>query len=235
MICECCPNKSVGIFGKNNSPLCADCRDEQEFCKCGVKCVDCLLPTLIIEMVEQRGKCEDCSVKLSGDDEGDKCQDCQEQYDLLICGCCNQRVKQDGCGDMVNHGCCSDGACDQEPKIEILCGECGTWDEEEQVWRCPDCQEEAEEHVRNTEHSVRPCETCDKTAWRKSRGATKADDVFQKVHGCIVCQDCFEENKKEELPPGRVTLEMLLEHVKKLQKEDPKKYEELNAKFQKCA
>jgi hypothetical protein len=26
-------------------------------------------------------KCEDCSVKLSGDDEGDKCQDCLEQED----------------------------------------------------------------------------------------------------------------------------------------------------------
>jgi len=190
--------------------------------------VGCLLPTLIIEMVEQRGKCEDCSVKLSGDDEGDKCQDCQEQYDLLICGCCNQRVKQDGCGDMVNHGCCSDGACDQEPKIEVLCGECGTWDEEDEVWRCPECQEEHEEEEWEKREKC-PC------------GLTLSDDdmALEKVHDVRLCEGCFEENKKaheeEELPPGRVTLEMLLEHVKKLQKEDPKKYEELNAKFQKCA
>jgi hypothetical protein len=40
--CICCPDKpSVGTYGKNNDPLCAPCRDEQQYCSCGVKSVDC--------------------------------------------------------------------------------------------------------------------------------------------------------------------------------------------------
>jgi hypothetical protein len=110
-----------------------------------------------------------------------------------------------------------------------MCKDCGTWDEEDEVWRCPDCQEQHEAKVEWEKREKCPC------------GLTLSDDnmELEKVHDVRLCEGCFEENKKaheeEELPPGRVTLEMLLEHVKKLQKEDPKKYEELNAKFQKCA
>jgi len=218
--------------------------------------VGCLLPTLIIEMelplmcgacaeptrADGIGKsanigcCEDCDIRVMCKDCGTwdeeqeiwRCPDCQEEYDLLICGCCDQRVEEDGSGNMVNQGCCSDGRCEHEPKIEVLCGECGTWDEEDEVWRCPECQEEHEEEEWEKREKC-PC------------GLTLSDDdmALEKVHDVRLCEGCFEENKKaheeEELPPGRVTLEMLLEHVKKLQKEDPKKYEELNAKFQKCA
>jgi len=147
---------------------------------------------------EQRGTCEDCPAKLSGDDKGDRCQDCQEQYDLLICGCCDERVENSGFGSSVNQGCCSDGACGHEPKIEVLCGDCGTWDEEDEVWRCPDCQEEHEEHLRIHRILIRgdplPCETCKKPVWSNN-------DVYQKIHDCIVCQDCFDENEKAHEPP----------------------------------
>lgn len=33
------------------------------------------------------------------------------------------------------------------------------------------------------------CETCTKPVWSNN-------DVYQKVHDCIVCQDCFDENEK---------------------------------------
>lgn len=34
------------------------------------------------------------------------------------------------------------------------------------------------------------CETCTKPVWSNN-------DVYQKVHGFIVCQDCFDENEEE--------------------------------------
>jgi len=239
--------------------------------------VGCLLPTLIVEMVEQRGKCEDCSVKLSGDDEGDKCQDCQEQYDLLICGCCNQRVKQDGCGDMVNRGCCSNGDCNQEPPIESMCGQCGTWDEEEQVWRCPDCQEQYDllicgccdqrveedgsgnmvnqgccsdgrcEHEPKIEVLCGECGTWDEEdeVWRcpdcQEEHEEETDDGFEDCecgythHYEDKCpnETTAKHYKKNEerLSSVKIDLEMLIEHLKKLQKEDPEEYDRLNLIF----
>ena len=72
-----------------------------------------------------------------------------DEEDKPICGCCDEALLNEGCGDLVNRGCCSDGACDKQ--IEALCGECGTWDEEDEVWRCPDCQEEHEkDHKKPT-------------------------------------------------------------------------------------
>ena len=43
------------------------------------------------------------------------------------------------------------------------------------------------------------CETCTKPVWSNN-------DVYQKVHDCIVCQDCFDENEKAHKPNygGRV-------------------------------
>jgi hypothetical protein len=233
-----------------------------------------------------------------------------DEEDKPICGCCDEELLNEGFGNMVNMGCCSDGRCAHEPQIEALCGDCGTWDEEDEVWRCPDCQEqhEAEKHnddPPSCEKCKQPCwsnndcwqmidgcavcqdcfdENEAKVEWEKREkcpcGLTLSDDdmALEKVHDVRLCEGCFEENKKahedrvvprfnfsysdgdvrgcdiygqwwvrvksdkwdwdykkEEQPPGKVTLEILLEHVKKLQKEDPKKYEELNAKFQKCA
>jgi hypothetical protein len=177
-----------------------------------------------------------------------------EEEDKPICGCCDEVLLNEGCGDNVNRGCCSDGDCNQEPPIEALCGSCGTWDEEDQVWRCPDCQEEhenekweddalvlelnhgncendgrhpktndedwalfleafirpisySEDKYRRLEKRLQerchrnlvrgdpmPCETCTKPVWSNN-------DVFQKVHGCFVCQDCFDENEKAHEPP----------------------------------
>jgi len=122
------------------------------------------------------------------------CEDC----DGPECGCCEEKLLNQGCGDIVNRGCCSDGACGHEPPIEALCGSCGTWDEEDEVWRCPDCQEEHENQ------SAPPCEICKKPVWSNN-------DVYQKIHDCIVCQDCFDENeeahKKEEDGDGFVVCE----------------------------
>jgi len=140
------------------------------------------------------GCCEDCDIRVMCKDCGTwdeeqeiwRCPDCQEQYDLLICGCCDQRVADSGCGDMVNHGCCSDGRCEHEPKIEVLCGECGTWDEEDEVWRCPDCQEQHEAKVEWEKREKCPC------------GLTLSDDdmALEKVHDVRLCEGCYEENKK---------------------------------------
>ena len=41
-MCICCPHKTAfGTYGKNNDPLCEECKDEQEYCSCGIKLVDC--------------------------------------------------------------------------------------------------------------------------------------------------------------------------------------------------
>ena len=121
-----------------------------------------------------------------------------EEEDKLICGCCDEELRGTGFSNMVNMGCCSDGRCEHEPQIEVLCGECGTWDEEDEVWRCPDCQEEHEEKLRIHRILIRgdplPCETCKKPVWSNN-------DVYQKVHDCIVCQDCFDENEKAHEQP----------------------------------
>jgi hypothetical protein len=132
-------------------------------------------------------KCVGCHELKSVGIEEDGAWICEDCDDGGVCGCCDQRVENSGFGSSVNQGCCSDGACGHEPKIEVLCGDCGTWDEEDEVWRCPDCQEEHEA-------AAQPCETCKKPVWSNN-------DVYQKVHGCIVCQDCFDENEEAHEPP----------------------------------
>ena len=44
-----------------------------------------------------------------------------------------------------------------------------------------------------------PCETCKKPAWSNN-------DAFQKVHGCIVCQDCFDEHEEEHALEKKINL-----------------------------
>ena len=112
-----------------------------------------------------------------------------DEEDKPICGCCDEALLNEGCGDIVNRGCCSDGACDKQ--IEALCGSCGTWDEEDEVWRCPDCQEEHEQQKHNDEPPA--CETCKKPVWSNN-------DTWQIIHGCAVCQDCFDENEEAHKP-----------------------------------
>ena len=68
------------------------------------------------------------------------CEDC----DVYECDCCQEKIVDFGQDKRANRGSCSDGNCKHEPPVESLCGQCGTWDEDDQVWRCPDCQEEHE-------------------------------------------------------------------------------------------
>jgi len=126
------------------------------------------------------------SVGVQEDDEW-ICEDC----DGPECGCCDEKTLNQGCGKMVNRGCCSDGDCNQDPPIEALCGECGTWDEEDEVWRCPDCQEEHEAEIEWEKREKCPC------------GLTLSDDdmELEKVHDVRLCEGCFEENKKDHEPP----------------------------------
>ena len=239
----------------------------------------------LIEMLYNRMSDDDLIELAAEEDKDDEseCADCD------ICG--TEVTNSGGFGDgRVHVGCCTDGRCPHT--VEIMCGNCGTWDEEDEVWRCPDCQEQHEAEKHNDDPPS--CEKCKQPCWSNN-------DCWQMIDGCAVCQDCFDENeakvewnkkaheeednpicdccveyrkktrfipqfnwsysdgdergcdiygqwwvrvksdkwdwdyKKEEQSPGKVTLEILLEHVKKLQKEDPKKYEELNAKFQNCA
>ena len=71
-----------------------------------------------------------------GDD--DICLDCYVEHEDNICDCCGCLVDEE---EMM--GCCQDGNCGFD--VEHLCKECGTWDKEEEVWRCPQCQEEHED------------------------------------------------------------------------------------------
>ena len=42
LMCICCPHKyAINTYGKNNDPLCKECKEEQEYCSCGIKQVDC--------------------------------------------------------------------------------------------------------------------------------------------------------------------------------------------------
>ena len=169
------------------------------------------------------------------------------------CGVCYEKTRSDGRGRDANIGCC-DGC-----HIRVMCKDCGVWDEDDEVWRCPDCQEEheneiweddalvlelnhgncendgrhpktndedwalflesfirplsySEEKYRRLEKRLQerahhimvrndplPCETCKKPVWSNN-------DVFQKVHGCIVCQDCFDEHEKEHALEKKINL-----------------------------
>ena len=113
------------------------------------------------------------------------CVSYEIEEDKLICGCCDEATNDDGIGGSANIGCCED--CD----IKRMCKDCGTWDEEDEVWRCPDCQEEHEHQKHNDEPPG--CETCKKPVWSNN-------DTWQIIHGCAVCQDCFDENEEAHKP-----------------------------------
>ena len=52
--------------------------------------------------------------------------------EIVTCECCKEDIEQN-----YNMGCCKDGDCPH--KVEVMCRDCGTWDEEEEVWICADC------------------------------------------------------------------------------------------------
>lgn len=115
------------------------------------------------------------------------CEDC----DGPECGCCEEKLLNQGCGDIVNRGCCSDGRCAHEPPIEALCGSCGTWDEEDEVWRCPDCQEKHEED----EEEGCGCGVCSRCVADDTCAAQCGDKGTITVVGkdgtsSLVCKDC---------------------------------------------
>jgi hypothetical protein len=69
------------------------------------------------------------------------------------------------------------------------CGECGVSTSGRKIrglWNNTLCEKCGEEDVEDDPPS---CETCKKPVWSNN-------DVYQKVHNCIVCQDCFDENEK---------------------------------------
>ena len=68
-----------------------------------------------------------------------------------VCDCCQEKIVDFGQDKRANRGSCSDGNCKHEPPVESLCGQCGTWDEDNQVWRCPDCQEENDDDEKEPE------------------------------------------------------------------------------------
>ena len=207
--------------------------------------------------IYKMSKCVGCNeIKSVGVQEDDEwiCEDC----DGPECGCCGDKTLNQGCGKKVNHGCCSDGDCNQDPPIEALCGECGTWDEEDEVWRCPDCQEEEDGRPQK-------CDRCDKTFTGSGFGddeyagtcnsdnpnrTCRFPDPMKDFHLCgecmgygmededdgeVICIVCREDaKKKERLPSVKINMETLLEHTRKLQKENPEEYDRLNLIFQKC-
>lgn len=97
------------------------------------------------------------------------------EEDQPDCEVCHEKTLSDCRHENV--GCC-DGC-----HIRVMCQDCGMFDEEEKVWRCPDCQEK---------HNDEPpaCQTCKKPCWSNNDG-------WQMIHGCVVCQDCFDEHEKE--------------------------------------
>ena len=72
---------------------------------------------------------------------GDYCRPCGKRHDISVCDVCDAppacECGEDDDGRIV--GCCNDGDCPKN--IDVMCQECGTWDEKDAVWRCPDCQE----------------------------------------------------------------------------------------------
>jgi len=133
--------------------------------------------------------------------------DIYNEEDKPICGCCDEALLNDGCGMMVNRGCCSDGDCDKQ--IEALCGECGTWDEEDQVWRCPDCQEKHENNdycpacneLTNTKNycGSRTCCVClEMTFCEKCVKDYEDKDCSHEWKTHCVCVKCAGDYKKED-------------------------------------
>ena len=150
----------------------------------------------LIEMAaESQRECVGCGERKSNGIEEDGewiCEDC----DGPDCDCCGESLLNQGCGKMVNRGCCSNGDCARG--VEALCGECGTWDEEDEVWRCPDCQD----YHENQKHDKQPpaCQTCKKPCWSDD------DEVQFVIHGCAVCKECFDEHEEEHALEKKINL-----------------------------
>ena len=108
------------------------------------------------------------------------------------CGVCYEKTRSDGRGRDANIGCC-DGC-----HIRVMCKDCGVWDEEEEVWRCPDCQD----YHENQKHDKQPpaCQTCKKPCWSDD------DEVQFVIHGCAVCKECFDEHEEEHALEKKINL-----------------------------
>jgi hypothetical protein len=94
------------------------------------------------------------------------------------------------CGETNNEqmaGCCNDGDCPHN--IENMCMACGTWDNEDEVWLCPDCDNwEGDPAMRNV------CYNCHAAAPRRCAGG--CDDYICDYHLCYgddgnLCKGCW--------------------------------------------
>jgi hypothetical protein len=123
------------------------------------------------------------------------CQQMLSERGKSDCEVCYEKTRSDGCGRDANIGCCDD--C----HIRVMCKDCGTWDEDDEVWRCPDCQEEHEYEKQEERDNDEPpaCQTCKKPCWSNNDG-------WQIIHGCAVCQDCFDEHEEEHALEKKINL-----------------------------
>ena len=111
-------NNLDDLYTTNNGDCCPECYDDHkdEFCdECGY-------------LLDDGCDCDS--------DSEDSCscpsdQDCECGVDCDICN--------DEYSDEHIVGCCNNGSCPHN--VENLCKKCGNWDEKEEVWRCPSCNE----------------------------------------------------------------------------------------------
>ena len=106
--------------------------------------------------------------------------------EIAVCDCCSDTHKKE---HLV--GQCLDGKCPDS--VDSLCKDCGTWDAEAEVWRCPDCQEK---HVgdEDNDNGVRcsRCKTfhCEEDDHHQSRllWVSTIDDESEVCRGCIAVE-----------------------------------------------
>ena len=72
------------------------------------------------------------------------------EWELFECSCCKKAVHiEDGVGE------CNDGDC---PYLKAsMCNECATWYEDDRMWRCPSCAEEASCSVCESKQNGSEC------------------------------------------------------------------------------
>ena len=93
-----------------------------------------------------------------------------------ICNCCSDTHYNTHIVGQCRDGCCDHG-------VDIMCDGCGTWDEEEGVWRCEACQDAHEEEEE--EDDVHKCAVCHE---KQDKGYSTCCEEC----GLLTCEDCLE-------------------------------------------
>jgi len=158
--------------------------------------VGCLLPALIVEKISLEKFAEKLSDHTTKDliemlynrMSDDDLIEMAAEEDKPICGCCDEPTNPDGYGSTANVGCCED--CD----IRVMCKDCGLWDEEDEVWRCPDCQEEHDENKEAHEEDGY-CPICNKLTNTKNSCCSRTCCVCLEETFCEKCvKDCEDKD-----------------------------------------